>query len=96
MFHVSVIMVVGGGQTTLFWTDHWLDGKAVQDLAPAIIPFVRRRGWRRCTVRDALENNNWMQDLIGGLSVVATWQFLLLTDIISTISLQPGEGDRHI
>lgn len=53
MFEISVTTAVGDGATTLFWSDRWLQGKSIQDLAPALMPFVRRRGWRKQTVRRA-------------------------------------------
>lgn len=68
MFAISVITTVGDGSSTVFWTDRWLHGKSISDLAPALMPFVRRRGWRTRTVREAMHKNSWTHDIIGGLS----------------------------
>lgn len=54
MFSISVVTVVGDGHNTRFWTDLWLHGKAIGDLVPALMPFVRRKGWRSRSVAAAL------------------------------------------
>lgn len=96
MFRISVSTILGDGRSTLFWTDRWIGGQAIQNIAPALMQFVHRCGWQKHTVHDALQQNNWMQDIFGGLPVLATWQFLLLTDAISTVLLQQEVEDRHV
>lgn len=95
MFQISVSTSIGDGRPTLFWLDCWIDGQAVQDIAPALMLFVRHRRWRKHTIKDALQQNNWMQDIIGGLPVLVTWQFLLLSDVLSLVNLQSGDNDLH-
>ena len=34
VFDASTKMVVGDGETALFWLDKWLDGKAIREIAP--------------------------------------------------------------
>jgi hypothetical protein len=34
VFDVSTKMVVGNGDTALFWVDKWLDGKAIREFVP--------------------------------------------------------------
>lgn len=46
IFHISVSTTVGDSHTTLFWLDIWLFGRSIPDIALALMPFVRRRGWR--------------------------------------------------
>ncbi|TVU35564.1 hypothetical protein EJB05_17460, partial [Eragrostis curvula] len=50
------------------------------------MPFVRRRGWRARTVREALEGNSWTRDIVGRLP---------LWDVIRVITLNPQERDHH-
>ncbi|GJN04013.1 hypothetical protein PR202_ga21519 [Eleusine coracana subsp. coracana] len=93
---MSVIVIVGDGSSTLFWSDRWIHEKAITEVAPAIMPFVRRRGWRRRMVREALEGNSWTKDIVGGLPVLATCQYLLLADMIRDITLNPKQQDHHV
>ncbi|GJM95162.1 hypothetical protein PR202_ga11870 [Eleusine coracana subsp. coracana] len=60
-----------------------------------LMPFVQRRGWRRHTVRDALHNHSWINDVIGGLPVSATWQLLQLCDALDEVIIQEGQPDEH-
>ncbi|GJM88071.1 hypothetical protein PR202_ga04095 [Eleusine coracana subsp. coracana] len=57
LFAISVTTSIGDGNSTLFWTDRWIHGKVISELATALMPHVRRRGWRSLTVRDALQGN---------------------------------------
>lgn len=59
LFHISVQTTIGDGMTTHFWTDRWLHGKSFSDLAPELMKYVRRRGWKQLTVRDALEEDGF-------------------------------------
>lgn len=86
---------VGDGNTTEFWTDRWLHGRSVFELAPALQPFIRKRGWRRLTVRMALEDNAWVHYIVGGLDVVAAWQCMQLWQLLNDVVLTPGAPDQH-
>lgn len=57
LFAISVITEVGDGTSTAFWTDRWIHGQCIVDLAPDLMQFVRKRGWRNLTVSQAMENN---------------------------------------
>lgn len=76
LFEACVMTRLGNGRAALFWVDKWLDGRSVRDIAPSIMAFVRKRGWRRRTVCEALDNNTWTEDIVGGLPVPALWEFL--------------------
>ncbi|GJN20422.1 hypothetical protein PR202_gb07798 [Eleusine coracana subsp. coracana] len=58
------------------------------------MPFVRKRGWRKRTVYQALRGSAWLKDIIGGLSVLATWQLIQLWAVVQHTQLQE-EPDRH-
>jgi hypothetical protein len=34
VFAASTFMVVGNGESTLFWEDKWLDGQSIKKLVP--------------------------------------------------------------
>jgi len=56
MFAISVTTYVGSGTNTMFWTDRWLCGSSLLDLAPAIVACVSKRSINLHTVAEALEN----------------------------------------
>jgi hypothetical protein len=72
LFAVSIRTVVGDGASTLFWTDRWIQGKSVVDLAPAAVP-ARFRKLR--TVHEALSSGIWTNDVRNDLSDIAFLQF---------------------
>ena len=37
MFAISVVTSVGNSENTMFWTDHWIHGCSLQDLAPNVL-----------------------------------------------------------
>lgn len=96
MFRISVMTIVSDGCSTLFWTDPWINGKSIQDLAPDLMPFIKRRGWHSRTVQDALTQDSWLQDVVGGLPVMLLGQFLSLWDMVTAVELVPGERDVHV
>ncbi|WVZ82123.1 hypothetical protein U9M48_029424 [Paspalum notatum var. saurae] len=53
LFRNSVYFVVGDGRRALFWADNWIDGKSVEDVAPALLWFVSKRTRSKQTVADA-------------------------------------------
>jgi hypothetical protein len=46
---------VGDGESTLFWTDRWINGRSAGDIAPVVMALVptRRRNARK--VSEALQ-----------------------------------------
>lgn len=62
MFVISISTTVGDGGSTSFWLVNLR-------LGVGVMPFVHRRGWRTRTVCDALHQNAWVLNIIGGLSV---------------------------
>lgn len=95
MFKISIVTNVGDGRTTTFWTDRWIHGQSIEDLAPTLMSFVRRRGWQTRTVQDAIQNNSWTRDISGGLSVLAVWQMIQLGEALAQLTLDANEKDQH-
>lgn len=95
LFVISVVTTVGDGKNTKFWTDRWLHGQCIQELAPALMPYVRRRGWKSLSVADGLRDNSWTKYIIGGLPVLASWQYLQLREIVTQQQLLPDTPDAH-
>ncbi|GJN08813.1 hypothetical protein PR202_ga26770 [Eleusine coracana subsp. coracana] len=56
LFAISVVMEVGDERNTLFWTDKWLLGRSVADIASTLFSFVPRRlAKRRLVVENIVE-----------------------------------------
>jgi hypothetical protein len=64
-------MVVGNGESALFWEDRWLDGKTIRELAPEVYALIPKRRRKIHTVRQALVERSWISDIVGTLSALA-------------------------
>jgi len=73
MFAVSVVTSVGNGQKTLFWTDHWLHGYSIENLAPNVFKCIPPRLRKSRTVNEALNGLTWVSDIRRALG----WQGLV-------------------
>ena len=82
MFNASLSVVVGDGLNSFFWTDKWIQGRSVSDLAPALLNAVRPRTRKMRKVVDGLHNNSWAKDIKGALTVQVILDYLLLWDTI--------------
>jgi hypothetical protein len=54
MFAVSVSVAVGDGSCALFWTDNWIEGHSISQLAPMLSEAVSRRAHKTRLVHDAI------------------------------------------
>ena len=88
-------MEVGNGNNTLFWTDRWLHGCSIENLAPTVFACVPPRIRKNRTVAEALNNGEWPREIQGGLSWAGIREFLQLWDCLIEIVLTDQE-DRHI
>ena len=95
MFSISVISVVDDGARTCFWTDRWLHGQSIKELAPTLIKSVPKRALNCRTVRDAVHDLRWVRDIQGALSAQALFEYFLLLDILDGFQLSPGVQDQH-
>jgi len=92
-FSMAVCTVVGNGSRTLFWTDRWIHGQKIEDLAPLLFALVAKRRANKRTVLETLTDNTWIGDLQGALSVGVLAKFLNLWVILSQVVLQPQSED---
>ncbi|GJM87684.1 hypothetical protein PR202_ga03662 [Eleusine coracana subsp. coracana] len=95
MFAISVITSVGNGANTLFWTDRWVHGCAISDLAPQVFAQVPARVARSRTVAEAFNDQRWEQDICGAMSAEAFYQYYQLWATLLEFNLQVEE-DRHV
>ena len=80
----------------MFWTDKWLHGKRVSDLAPRLFELILKRFINKRTFQDALSNRRWILDIKGALTVGALIDYLHLWEALSDFELQPNREDKHI
>ncbi|WVZ80205.1 hypothetical protein U9M48_027698, partial [Paspalum notatum var. saurae] len=95
-FSMAIYNEVGNGGHTLFWTDKWLHGQCIANLAPQLFRLVSKRKASRRTILQALTQNAWISDLQGALGVAALIEYLQLWGTLSQIVLDPEAADRHI
>jgi hypothetical protein len=94
-FSASIVTMVGNGCNTLFWTDRWVDGSRIQDFAPAVVANVGKRALSSRTVAHALENWQWVSDIVTPLNLSGLQQYLNLWDTLRGVVLTQ-EADRHV
>lgn len=71
LFNASISVQLGGGTQALFWTEKWIDGESVADLAPVLITLVSNMIKKTRMVQQALHDRHWVRDISGGLTVTA-------------------------
>jgi hypothetical protein len=82
LFNVAVNAIVGNGEEILFWTDRWLDGHTMAEIAPNLLKAVQKRTAKRRTVAQALHNRSWVQDIKGVRTVEVFLDYLLIWDLV--------------
>jgi hypothetical protein len=78
LFDVALETKVGDGEATKFWTDRWLHGCTVGELAPNLIQVIPKRARRQHTVSQALASGSWTADIQGALTVQVLVEYLKL------------------
>ncbi|KAG2611816.1 hypothetical protein PVAP13_4KG212210 [Panicum virgatum] len=68
---IALQTTIGSGSTTKFWTDRWIHGNSINDLAPTML----------------LVDHRWAHDIQGGLSLIGLYKLFQLTDILSDFVL---------
>lgn len=95
-FAIAIVLEVGDGANTLFWTDHWLHGQSIADLAPRLMATIPAGRRKKRIVQEALINHTWVSDTKGGMTVGVLGDYLHLWDILSNFQMKPEVEDRHI
>ncbi|WVZ80002.1 hypothetical protein U9M48_027520 [Paspalum notatum var. saurae] len=81
-FEIAVEIAVDSGENTKFWTDRWLNGKRVADLAPNLLQAIPKRVVKRRTVSQALSNRCWVSDIKGALTVQVLTEYLHIWELL--------------
>jgi hypothetical protein len=95
MFKIAMESRVGNGVSTLFWSDRWLLGCSLVDLAPSVLAAVPSKVQQQRTVAQALQDLSWPRDIQAGLSFIGLFEFFQLWDLIHEVVLSQEE-DQHI
>jgi hypothetical protein len=74
-FNASVDVALGDGNSLLFWSDAWLQGQDLSAIVPDLVPVVPKRKRASRTVASALDQNAWIIDISGALTVQVFLQF---------------------
>jgi len=94
MFAILIVTTVGSGQNTLFWTDHWVHGCCLEDIAPNVFKCVPLKLRKKRSVYEALQNNSWVADIIGALGWHGLAEYLELWDTLNNWHLNTTD-DVH-
>ena len=93
MFQSLTRFEVGDGRKLRFWTDRWIAGHGVADIAPLIFGCIPTRRRNQRTAAEAMINNNWILDIPEGLTDEACAQCVRLWLALSNIQKNEGEED---
>ncbi|WVZ75804.1 hypothetical protein U9M48_023835 [Paspalum notatum var. saurae] len=69
LFAAAIQVEVGSSEDTLFWTDRWLQGSSLAEIAPNLVMAISKRARKQRTVSQALTNRRWVTDIRGALTV---------------------------
>ena len=62
MFQSSIYVELGNGHKALFWSDRWLEGHSLPELAPCLCNAVGAQVKKKRTVAEALQGDQWIQE----------------------------------
>ncbi|WVZ83087.1 hypothetical protein U9M48_030267 [Paspalum notatum var. saurae] len=96
LFNMAVATRVGNGVSTFFWTDRWLEGKTVAELAPNLFSLIPKGIVEQRTVSQALSNRRWVEDIRGALTVQVLLEYLAIWDMVDGLVLQHDVLDQHV
>ncbi|RCV37417.1 hypothetical protein SETIT_8G060800v2 [Setaria italica] len=76
MFFHSTTIRIGDGKQTLFWTDSWIEGRSIAEIAPCLLQAVGPRIRKKRMVYEGLQNRKWVKDIIGAIAVQVLLDYL--------------------
>jgi mannosylglycoprotein endo-beta-mannosidase len=87
---------IGDGRNTFFWRDCWVNGFTVEELAPELCAKVPTRRKNARTVAEAMENNQWLNDITEELTVEEGAQCIRVWEAIDTVQRDDTRPDHII
>ena len=96
MFNASIVIELGDGNLSLFWSDHWLGHNSPCLIAPELCKLIKPRTRNTRTVDAALLDKRWIQDITGTLTVQALYEYLILWEAAEGVQLRQGVDVAHL
>ena len=93
LFSASIFIELGDGNKALFWTDRWVQGKSLLNIAPCLCNAVGSTIKKHRTVAQALQGDLWIQDITGALTVQVILEYLRVRDITRETQLSQGRAN---
>jgi hypothetical protein len=92
IFDAATCYVLGNGERARFWSDRWLDGSSVAEIAPNVAKMVSRRRITACSVREGLAGQ-WLRDCGPDMDEAALPEFFMLWQRLANVQLVPERED---
>jgi hypothetical protein len=89
-----LILEVDNGANTLLWTDKWINGRTIVDIAPRLFSTIPKRIAGKRTAQDALLNR--IVDIRGALTLRVLTDYILLWNSLAGVVLYPNMEGKHI
>jgi hypothetical protein len=84
---------IGDGHKTLFWRDRWINGFTAEELALEVSAKVQTRRKNTRTVAEAMDNNQWLNDIGEELTVGGGAQCIRLWEAVETVQTDATRPD---
>jgi hypothetical protein len=94
-FPLAMITEVGNGVRTLFWTDRWLSGQRLADLAASLFAAIPRRKRQQHMVETTLQNHAWVSYIQGALTIDIIVDYIQLWELINELQRLYEVEDAH-
>jgi hypothetical protein len=93
LYRAATRSTVGDGESTLFWTDWWMEEGRVQDWLPNLYLMVKKRAIKHRTVSQAVAGE-WWHDVSPNMTALALQEFLMLVDRVGRTEVSVGIEDK--
>jgi hypothetical protein len=90
LFAASVIFHLGDGERLSFWSDCWLDGMCIKEMAPNLFKMCTRK---KLTIAQAMLDQRWTRHLKRDLPHLAVIEMVAVWEKLQGVALQPGTPD---